>query len=435
MTEPARPSPAVAPPVVHRDVVCPFCALGVDDLVIEARGAELRVVEGGCARTREGFERPPGDATPRVGGTPVSLEAAVARAAEILRGSRLPLVAGLGTDTGGARAALALAERVGGVVDHLGGDGLFANLLAMQAGGWVTGTVAEVRNRADLVLLVGTDAAGGVGRFFERVVWPPATLEPEVRAARRVVFLGDGLDPAMGIGPAGRPAEHVPCPPARLHEVVAVLRALVEGRRLEAATVAGVPLATLRDLADRLTNSRYAAIVWATGELPGRHRDLVVGTLAELLKGLNARTRAVGLPLAGPDNGVGVNNVAAWTTGVPLRTAFADGTPDYDPHAWSSAALLTSGAADALLWVTSFRDVPPPPTTVPTIVLARPGMPLDPPPVVAIPVGTPGLDHAGSVYRTDSVVALPLRQLRDSGLPTVAGVLDAIRSRLAAADA
>ena len=39
---------------------------------------------------------------------------------------------------------------------------------------------------------------------------------------------------------------------------------------------------------------------------------------------------------------------------------------------------------------------------------------------VAIPVGTPGLDHAGSVYRMDGVVSLPLRALRDAGLPGVA---------------
>ena len=44
-----------------------------------------------------------------------------------------------------------------------------------------------------------------------------------------------------------------------------------------------------------------------------------------------------------------------------------------------------------------------------------------------IPVGTPGLDHAGSVYRTDAVVSLPVRRLRATGLPSVAEVLEAIR--------
>jgi formylmethanofuran dehydrogenase subunit B len=47
-----------------------------------------------------------------------------------------------------------------------------------------------------------------------------------------------------------------------------------------------------------------------------------------------------------------------------------------------------------------------------------------------IPIGTPGLDHAGSVNRTDAVVTLPLRALRNTGLPTAAAVLDAIRREL-----
>ena len=34
-------------------------------------------------------------------------------------------------------------------------------------------------------------------------------------------------------------------------------------------------------------------------------------------------------------------------------------------------------------------------------------------PEVHIPVGTPGIDHAGEIFRTDGVVALPLAALRD----------------------
>ena len=50
---------------------------------------------------------------------------------------------------------------------------------------------------------------------------------------------------------------------------------------------------------------------------------------------------------------------------------------------------------------------------------------------VAIPVGTPGLDHAGSIYRMDGVVSLPRAPLRDLGLPSAAEVLRRIGTRLA----
>jgi formylmethanofuran dehydrogenase subunit B len=51
-------------------------------------------------------------------------------------------------------------------------------------------------------------------------------------------------------------------------------------------------------------------------------------------------------------------------------------------------------------------------------------------PAVFIPVGTPGLDHAGHLFRTDRVVALPLRQLRESSLPSVAEAIAAIEVAL-----
>jgi formylmethanofuran dehydrogenase subunit B len=81
------------------------------------------------------------------------------------------------------------------------------------------------------------------------------------------------------------------------------------------------------------------------------------------------------------------------------------------------------------VWVTSFRDREPP-GAVPTVVLARAGFVPSRPVEVLVPVGTPGLDHAGSVYRTDAVVSLPVRRLRDTGLPSVAEVLEAIRRRI-----
>src|SRR6266850_2601187 len=94
-----------------------------------------------------------GDA--RIDDRPVALEAAVAEAARLLAASRLPVFAGLGTDIAGSRAAVTLAERVGGVVDHMHADALLPDLAVMrEAGAYVT-TPNEAHVRADTLLLVG----------------------------------------------------------------------------------------------------------------------------------------------------------------------------------------------------------------------------------------------------------------------------------------
>ena len=47
-----------------------------------------------------------------------------------------------------------------------------------------------------------------------------------------------------------------------------------------------------------------------------------------------------------------------------------------------------------------------------------------------ITVGTPGIDHFARLVRTDAVVTLALPQQRDSGLPSIAGVLTRIAEKL-----
>jgi formylmethanofuran dehydrogenase subunit B len=44
-----------------------------------------------------------------IAGKPAALETAIAEAAKLLGASRYPLIAGLGTDVAGARAAIALS--------------------------------------------------------------------------------------------------------------------------------------------------------------------------------------------------------------------------------------------------------------------------------------------------------------------------------------
>ena len=398
-------------------VVCPFCSLACDDLEIETDGAGLRLVGPPCPIADEEFARSPIQVGAAIRGEPAGVDAAIAHAAELLARSSLPLFGGLGTDVAGMRAVLALAERTGGIVDHAGSRGLLANVRAMQDGGWVTATLAEIRNRADLVLFVGTDTQAAAPRFVERclaadvdavrAIAPRADLsgrriERRARRAdpplpRRPSGGGDGGPArARGRAPTGRDARGR----------TAGSRAPQRGRSAKAA--------------------RYAAIVWAAPEFTGNQPDLLTGTLAGLTRELNAKGRGVGVPIAGGNNIIGVNQVCAWQTGVPLRTSFASGAPDHDPVRWNTPALLATGGVDCLVWLASLREQVLPETEVPTIVLHGAGDTPPPSAEVAIAVGTPGLDHDGSIYRSDGVVSLPLRRLRDTRLPSAADILDRV---------
>ena len=63
-------------------------------------------------------------------------------------------------------------------------------------------------------------------------------------------------------------------------------------------------------------------------------------------------------------------------------------------------------------------------------MLGTPGLKLAKPPEVFIPIGTPGVDHAGRLVRVDNVVSLPLKNLGRSELPSAASIFSAIEAAL-----
>ncbi len=150
-----------------------------------------------------------------------------------------------------------------------------------------------------------------------------------------------------------------------------------------------------------------------------------------MIKEINATTRSNGLPIGGKEGDTTVNAVASWQSGYPMRTTFNRRFPDYDPFLNDSKRILANDESDLLIWVSSFNTaVTPPQSSANTIVLGRSGMQFETEPEVYIPVGVPGIDHEGRTFRSDSVVSVPLRKLRDSGLPSVFEVLSAVEQAL-----
>jgi formylmethanofuran dehydrogenase subunit B len=420
----ARRAPALR---TFKSVTCPFCSLLCDDLEVENRRGALRVSSTPCPRAVTGFERPPAPAAPLVDGKEVSLDKAIAAAAKLLKASHHPLFGGLATDVAGMRAVLALADRAGGIVDHMLGDGMYRNILAMQDRGWIMTTLAELRNRADLIVFAGTDVGNDHPRFFERYVWNKESMFDLNTSGREIVYLGQGLDTGAGVSPDGRKPWHLRNDPQRLGELIAAARALLSGNPLRAKTVAGVKISDVARLIAKLKTAKYAVIIWAPPRLNFPAADITVAGICELVKDLNQFTRCSGLALGGNEAIITAGAVCAWQSGYQLRVDFGKGYPEYDPARNATASLLANGDIDVLLWISSFNpDLRPPPTRIPTILLAAPADKLDHRYPVYIPVGTPGIDHEGQMCRVDNVVSLPLQQVRESTLPSVAAVMQAL---------
>jgi formylmethanofuran dehydrogenase subunit B len=411
------------------NVTCPFCGMLCDDLEVERSGSNLKVRKNGCGRSVAGFERKLPEASPLIRGKPVALQEAIAAAATLIGQAQLPLFGGLATDVEGMRAVMSLAERSGGVVDHALSEGQYRNVKVLQTTGWTTTTLTETRNRADLIIVAGSDMDRLHPRFFERIVAPDASMFDVPAPKRTLVFIGKAPDASFlsGLGDIVT----IPCKIEEAGEVLGLLRARLHGFRVPPPPIKGVTLAAVDALAERCRNAKYGVVVWAPPSLDFAGGELVVDQIAGLVKDLNQTMRFAGLSLGGSEGATTAGSVSTWLSGYPLRLSFASGAPDYNPYHYAISRMLADGEGDVLVWLASFApDLVPPPTKLPTIVLGTPGLKLKAPAAVFIPVGTPGVDESGRLIRCDSVVSLPLRDLHRADLPRAADIFAAIEAAL-----
>lgn len=416
---------------VYHDVPCPFCSLLCDDLIVANQDGKLKVTHHGCHIAAKGFELEQSGLKPAIKGKACSLDEAVKEAIRILKKSRQPLITGLGTDVNGVRAALALAEKTGAIIDHMHSAAAFRNLKVLQDHGWVTTTMAEIKNRADLVIFAGTDAMTNYPRFFERVIWNENSLARNNNKQRQLVYIGDALD----ISPARKRGSKTPinisCKQDHISEIITTLHALTVGNTLPQSAPGGIKLSDLENLAVMMKQARYGVIVWAPGELDITHAELPVHAICELIKYLNRTTRFAGFSLGGSDGGMTASNVCAWQSGYPSRISYNKGYPEYEPHRYSAQNILKARETDALLWISSFSTTSKPPRArIPTIVMSSQLSNMDITPEVFIPVGIPGVHHKGQLMRTDSVVSLNLKQVAEGQYPGTAEILKRVLNAL-----
>jgi formylmethanofuran dehydrogenase subunit B len=319
-----------------------------------------------------------------IDGAPAELSTAAAAAARLLDASRQPLIAGLGSDVAGARAATALAQRIGAAIDHMNADALLRNLDVMREAGVMLTTPNETRLRADTLLLVGAgvnERAGELPRHLLGVTDGPGD---GVGAERRIFWLCPGRDSGAAgkITVIGRETRDLPV-------LLATLRARMNCRPVSSSPVFAP---ALDRLAEALKAARFGVAIWSAADLD----VLAIEMLCGIVNDLNATTRFSGLPLAPGDNALGVLQVCGWTTGFPVRTGFGRGYPHHDSWQYRANRLIDSGEADCVLWISAYRAALPEwSRSPPTIALTPADTEFQKRPQVCIAVGTPGRDHDG----------------------------------------
>jgi formylmethanofuran dehydrogenase subunit B len=403
-----------------RAATCGGCGLVCDDITaVVGEGGGLERLIRTCPLGDAWFAERVAPAPPpaRVDGREAGLEEALDQAAEVLARARAPLVYGLGQTTCETqRAAVALAEAIGAVIDPAGAllDG--ASGLAYQALGGSTATLGDVRDRAQVVVVWRADPATTHPRLFERLRLPGADRELVVVDTRRTAT-------------AQQADTFLELAPDRDVEALWTLRALV---REEPVADASEPDPPLGELAVRLRGCRNGAILHHV------RGHLVALALHALVRDLSRDAHIVAVTLRRECNAAGAQDVLAWQTGYPGAVSFATGRPRANPGELTAAAVLERGEADAALVVGSdpLEHLPPAAgerlRSIPVVSVDARDTATAGAARVAFTTAAPGVHRPGVVHRLDGV-PVPLRAVLRSSRKSDEEVLQAIAERVARA--
>lgn len=422
------------------DVACTVCGCVCDDLRITVEAGRLTAIEPRCSLAEAWFLKQ-NVATSAAGGAPPAAEldgqpaefaAAITEAARILRGAKAPLIYGLArSSTPGQRAAVRLADELGAIIDTNASTCHGPSIVALQAVGESTSTLGEVRSRADLVIYWGSNPAVSHPRHMERyAVDPQGVFVPDGRKGRTVVVVDSRESETAKFADIFLQVEK-----GRDFEVLWVLRALVQGLKLDVDEVGGIEIGKLRDLAERMKSCKTGVVFFGRGLTLGSVGHADVEALLRLTMELNAFTRFYARRMRIYGDVAGADSVLTWQTGYPFSVNLARGYPRYSPGEYSADACLTRGEVDACLIVggegvkTLSDRARERLADVPTIVLDYASAERLMTPNVRFTTAVYGIHRAATAYRMDEV-PIPLKGFVASPLASDDEVLEAIRAAL-----
>ncbi|MEP7310050.1 MAG: formylmethanofuran dehydrogenase subunit B [Acidobacteriota bacterium] len=403
-------------PIVVKDATCTYCGCLCDDIELHATGDRIVRAARACTLGRAWFFNHAvehGLPAALINGRPAALGAAVEAAAALLDAADLPLVYGLGNSTcESQRAAIKLAERIGGVIDSHTSLTHGPTKIAGQLVGKLTCTLGEVKNRADLIVYWGTNPVESHPRHLTKfTLTPRGKFVPGGRKDRTMVL----VDVRETLSARASDLFLQVHPGADL-EVLTALRAMVHGRALDRRLVeaTGVTVDRLEDLVRRMKHARFGVFFFGSGLTTTRGRHANVAALLMLTAELNNFTKFAAIPMRDYGNEAGADNVMSWQAGYPFGIDFTRGYPRSNPGESTAVDLLVRQDVDAALvvaadpWSTMPNAALEHLDRIPRIVIDRKITAASRAAAVHFTTAAPGISSSGTAYRMDKV-PIPLR--------------------------
>ena len=401
--------------------ICTGCSLLCQDIEASVSEGKLAKAKNLCRKGHGHFQASFSERTaPMIGGKQVDLNQAIARAAEILRSAKSPLLFGWSNSTLEAqRVGISLAEKLGATIDIASTfcqDSLMESILS---GNLPSSTLDDVRNFADTSIFWGADPSNSHPRHLSRFSYYPrgekrqksyeeerTCLVVDVRMSATAALCKENL---YRVSPGGD-AEFI-------EAIISVLEGKIPrvGDKKKMIELGGL-----------LKKTEWGAIFPGPGLVYSLQGNMEI--LERLLARLNEITVFKVVPMVGHFNTRGFYELLREKTGQVNRVSFQGGEIAHGPE---QNVMAAARSCDAALIVGS-----DPLSSLPfgtARALARlPLIAIDPhrslttdAAEVVIPSAISGLEAGGTAVRTDGV-KIEFEPIIEPGLPADEQILKRI---------
>jgi len=406
---------------VTKMAICTGCSLLCQDIEADVSEGRLSKAKNLCRKGHGHFQASFSERTvPMMGGKEVEMDQVVARAAEILKNAKSPLLLGWSNSTLEAqRVGISLAEKLGATIDITSSfcqDSLMESILS---GRLPSSTLDEVRNYADTSIFWGADPSNSHPRHLSRFSYYPRGEKRQKSYEEERTCLV--VDVRMSATSALCKENLYRVSPGGDAEFIEAILSVLEGKIPRVGDKK-----KMIELGTLLKKTEWGAIFPGPGLLYSLQGNMEI--LERLLARLNEITVFKVVPMVGHFNTRGFYELLRQKTGHVNRVSFKG---DEISHGPEQSVMAAAKSCDAALIVGS-----DPLSSLPfgtARALARlPLIAIDPhrslttdAAEVVIPSAISGLEAGGTAVRTDGV-KIEFEPIIEAGIPADEQILKRI---------
>ena len=405
-----------------KDFVCPFCSLHCDDIKVLSDGNHFKVNNKDlvCRKKIEQNNIKKTSLTlPMIKGKISSLSDALAAAKKAISNNEETLLLNHGVELSGLRSVLNFASQNNCIIDHVNSKALFQNLSLMQRGGYMATSLTEIKNIADTIIIFGNKIFQKSPRLLEKVLQAKNSLCTNVRK-KEIILIGN-FD--YKIVQKIRKNSKVTNIKINLDLIPKLMKLLSDNQNV--SELKGLSTKDLNKLKNLVLASKYLVATWTNSDFfSAKNPEMIINSISKFIVSYNDDKRGACAPIAGSLGDVTSSQALAWMTGFASRIKFIDNTFKHDRNLYDSNILMKNENLDIVIHI----------STLSTgkiilnkkfynIVLGHPNSIFNNPPDIFIPVGIPGVDYDGIMFRTDNVVSVALKNIRNIKLPTTENII------------